>query len=150
MAYTLEEVRAYIQEVEELIDLPIKAKGSLIKIQINDQGIYLLKFSNIKTLDGSQVRIDENRDISSVFLALGPIEELDQKYSQFYDKELYGEILLNDNKREQSLALEKDEVERLFKIDNKSFGSDRRIQRACHSATQLERYLQVINKTKSK
>lgn len=120
MAYTLEEVRTYIQEVEELIDLPIKAKGSLIKIQINDQGIYLLKFSNIKTLDGSQVRIDENRDINSVFLALGPIEELDQKYSQLYDKELYGEIILNDSKREQYTALEKDEVERLFKIDNKS------------------------------
>lgn len=120
MAHTLEEVRTYIQEVEELIDLPIKAKGSLIKIQINDQGIYMLRFSNIKTLDGNQVSIDENRDINSIFLAVGPIEELDQKYSQFYDKELYGEIISNANKREQSLAFEKDEVERLFKIDDKS------------------------------
>ena len=120
MAYTLEEVKTYVQEVEELIDLPIKAKGSLIKIQINDQGIYLLKFSNIKTLDGNQVRVDENRDISSVFLAIGPIEELDQKYSQFYDKELYGEVILNDNKREQYTALEKNEVERLFKINKRS------------------------------
>lgn len=120
MAYTLEEVRTHVQEVEELIDLPIKAKGFLIKIQINDQGIYLLKFSNIKTLDDNQVRIDENRDINSVFLALGPIEELDQKYSQFYDRELYGEIILNDSRREQRTALEKDEVERLFKVDDKS------------------------------
>lgn len=120
MAYTLEEVKTYIQEVEKLIDLPIKAKGSLIKIQINDQGIYLLKFSNIKTLDGNQVRIDEDRDIGSVFLALGPIEELDQKYSQFYDKELYGEVILNDSKREQYTALEKNEVERLFKMDKRS------------------------------
>ncbi len=120
MAYTLEEVRTYIQEVEALIDLPIKAKGFLIKIQINEQGIYMLKFSNIKTLDGNQVKIDENRDINSIFLAVGPIEELDQKYSQFYDKELYGEIILNDSRREQYTALEKNEVERLFKIDYKS------------------------------
>ncbi|WP_201595083.1 McrB family protein [Psychrobacter fulvigenes] len=120
MAYTLEEIRTHVQEVEKLIDLPIKAKGFLIKIQINDQGIYLFKFSNIKTLDGNQVRIDENRDINSVFLALGPIEELDQKYSQFYDRELYGEIILNDSRREQRTALEKDEVERLFKVDDKS------------------------------
>lgn len=120
MAYTVDEVKAYIKQAEELIDLPVKVKGSLIKIQINDQGIHLLKFSNIKAIDGNQVKIDEDRDINAVFLALGPIEELDQKYSQFYDKELYGEIILNDSRREQYTAVEKDEVERLFKIDDKS------------------------------
>ena len=120
MAYTVEEVKAYIKQAEEVIDLPVKVKGSLIKIQINDQGIHLLKFSNIKAIDGNLVKIDEDRDINAVFLALGPIEELDQKYSQFYDKELYGEIILNDSRREQYTAVEKDEVERLFKIDDKS------------------------------
>ena len=42
-----------------LVNLPIKVKGSLIKIPINEKGIHLIKLANIEDLNGSQVIIDE-------------------------------------------------------------------------------------------
>lgn len=120
MANTYKEVRAYIDEVVNLVNLPVKVKGSLIKIPINEKGIHLIKLANIAALNGSQVIIDENRTINSVFLDVGPIIDIDEKYSQFYNEEIYAEVILNDKRSEQYDALEKNEVERLFKIDDKS------------------------------
>lgn len=120
MANTYKEVKAYIDEVVNLVNLPVRVKGSLIKIPINEKGIHLIKLANIEALDGSQVRIDESRTINSVFLDVGPIVDIDEKYGKFYNEEIYAEVILNDKRSEQYDALEKNEVERLFKIDDKS------------------------------